>query len=327
MTENLSVAEIREQRQRGSIEQIGAGRTEIIILGLIVLGLLLYPLLPIVTGINYNYSLHLILFAFLYITMASSWNILGGYTGYISLGHNVFFAVGGYVSGMLLGGYGLSPFVTWPIAGLAALILGFVFGAITLRIRKGPAFIISTIALLMMIRILFDNWEFIGGSNGISLPLVDLPVEVVKIPFYYALLILAMVTIYSSYWIKHSKFGLGLRAISQDEVKAESAGIPTSFYKILAFALSGVFVGIAGAFWGQYLTYMRPNIFLIVLIAANLLLMCILGGRGTVAGPVLGAVILIAVNEFFVSQLGSSELNIVGTGVIMLVTLLFFPAG
>jgi branched-chain amino acid transport system permease protein len=179
----------------------------------------------------------------------------------------------------------------------------------------------------MLIRILFDNWEFIGGSNGISLPLIDLPVQLVKIPFYYALLILAVVTVYSSYWIKQSKIGLGLRAISQDEIKAESAGIPTSFYKILAFAISGLFVGIGGAFWGQYLTYMRPNIYLVILIAANLVLMSILGGRGTVAGPVLGAVILIIINEFFVSQFGGSELNIVGTGVIMLVVLLFFPLG
>ena len=327
MSENLTVAEIREQRDVAAVKAAAGGKTQLMIIGGGLLLLALYPIIPLVSGSNLNYSLHLMLFTFLYITMASSWNILGGYTGYISLGHNVFFAVGGYLSGYLLASLGLSPFLTWPAAGLVALLVGFIFGFITLRIRRGPAFIISTIALLMMTRILFDNWELIGGSNGISLPLVDLPVTVVKIPFYYALLILAIVTVYSSYWIKHSKFGLGLRAISQDEVKAESAGIPTSFYKILSFALSGLFVGIAGAFWGQYLTYMRPNIFLVVLIAANLVLMSILGGRGTVAGPVLGAIILIAVNEFFVSQLGSSELNILGTGVIMLVVLLFFPLG
>jgi branched-chain amino acid transport system permease protein len=326
-TDNLTVAEIRGQRQVSVIEKKGGGKKELVIIGILLLALFVYPLLPVVTGSNHNYSLHLLLFAFLYIAMASSWNILGGYTGYLSLGHNVFFAVGGYVSGMLLASFGLSPFFTWPLAGIAALLVGFGFGFITLRIRRGPAFIISTIALLMLIRILFDNWEFIGGSNGISLPLIDLPVQLVKIPFYYALLILAVVTVYSSYWIKQSKIGLGLRAISQDEIKAESAGIPTSFYKILAFAISGLFVGIGGAFWGQYLTYMRPNIYLVILIAANLVLMSILGGRGTVAGPVLGAVILIIINEFFVSQFGGSELNIVGTGVIMLVVLLFFPLG
>ena len=325
--QNLTVAEIKKQRRVAARETKGGGKKEFLIIAVLVLALFLYPLLPVITGDNYNYSLHLLLFAFLYISMASSWNILGGYAGYISLGHNVFYAIGGYLSGVLLLYYGISPFLTWPLAGLLALLVGFGFGFITLRIRRGPAFIISTIALLMMVRIMFDNWEYIGGSNGISLPLLDMPVELVKIPFYYALLILAVVTVYSSYWIRHAKFGLGLLAISQDETKAESAGIPTSFYKILAFAISGFFVGIAGAFWGQYLTYMRPNIFLIILIAANMVLMSILGGRGTVAGPVLGAVILVAVNEFFLSQFGGSELNIVGTGVIMLVVLLFFPLG
>lgn len=325
--EDLSVAEIKKQRRAAAREMKGGGKKELVVILVVLLGLFLYPLLPYITWTNYNYSLHLLLYAFLYISMASSWNILGGYTGYISLGHNVFFAVGGYLSGVLLLYYGISPFLTWPLAGLLALLVGFGFGFITLRIRRGPAFIISTIALLMMVRIMFDNWEYIGGSNGISLPLMDLPVEMVKIPFYYAFLILAVVTVYSSYWIKHAKFGLGLMAISQDEIKAESAGIPTSFYKILAFAISGFFVGIAGAFWGQYLTYMRPNIFLIILIAANLVLMSILGGRGTVAGPVLGAVILIAVNEFFLSYFGGNELNIVGTGIIMLIVLLFFPLG
>ena len=325
--ENLSVADIKKQRRGAASQTKGAGKRELFIILAGVLVLFLYPLLPYITGVNYNYSLHLLLFSFLYISMASSWNILGGYTGYISLGHNVFFAIGGYMSGVLLLYHGLSPFITWPLAGLLSLLVGFGFGFITLRIRRGPAFIISTIALLMMIRIMFDNWDYIGGSNGLSLPLIDLPVEMVKVPFYYALLILAMVTVYSSYWIKHSKFGLGLRAISQDETKAESAGIPTNFYKILAFAISGFFVGIAGAFWGQYLTYIRPNIFLVILVAANMVLMSILGGRGTVAGPVLGAIILIAVNEFFLSQFGGSELNIVGTGAIMLIALLFFPTG
>ena len=123
--EKLTVAEIKEQRQIAASEVKGAGKKELIIVGILLLALLLYPLLPIITGSNYNYSLHLLLFTFLYIAMASSWNILGGYTGYISLGHNVFFAVGGYLAGVLLLYYGLSPFLTWPLAGLAALLVRY----------------------------------------------------------------------------------------------------------------------------------------------------------------------------------------------------------
>ena len=227
---------------------------------------------------------------------------------------------------MLLAYYGISTIITSPLAGVIAAIVGFGVGLVTLKLR-GPTFIISSIALLMVARILFDNWGFVGGSNGITLPQLSLDARWIKIPYYYAFLALAVVTVAACYKIKHSKFGLGLRAISQDEVKAESAGIDTRFYKAAAFAISAFFVGIAGAIWGEYLTYIRPNIFLIILVAANMVLMCILGGKGTVAGPIVGAILLIAFNEFFVATMGSSELNILGTGLIMLIVLMFFPNG
>lgn len=149
-----------------------------------------------------------------------------------------------------------------------------------------------------------------------------------KLPYYYAMLIIAAVSVWASYKIKHSKFGLGLRAITKDEIKAESAGINTRFYKVLAFALSAFFVGMAGAVWGEYLTYLpRPNIFLLIGVSANLVLMSILGGKGTIAGPVIGAILIVALNEIFVALLGASEINILGTGVVMILVLMFFPLG
>ena len=156
---------------------------------------------------------------------------------------------------------------------------------------------------------------------------MKIPLIWAKVPFYYAMLLIAIGAVYLSYRVRHSKFGLGLRAISQDEVKAETAGIPTNQYKILAFALSGFFVGMAGAIWGYYITYLRPSIFLTVLLGAHLVLMSVLGGKGTVTGPIVGAILFIGINEFMVAQLGSSELNIVATGVLLAVVLLFFPAG
>ena len=275
---------------------------------------------------NYNYVLHLVLLTASYVAMASGWNILGGFTGYISLGHNVFFAIGGYFAGMILARYGISAIVLAPVAGLVAAAFGWAIGLITLRVR-GPAFIISSIALVMIARLLFDNWHFVGGANGVTLPQPNLSAQWAKLPYYYAMLAIAVVTVWASYRIKHSKFGLGLRAISKDEIKAESAGINTRFYKVLAFALSAFFVGMTGAVWGEYLTYIRPSIFLVILIAANMVLMCILGGKGTIAGPVIGAILLMAFNEFFVATMGASELNILGTGVIMAISLMFFPLG
>jgi branched-chain amino acid transport system permease protein len=260
------------------------------------------------------------------IAIASSWNIIGGYAGYISLGHNVFFAIGGYTAAILHPYFGISPFIAFPFAGLVAMALGFVVGLITLRTR-GPTFIISTIALVLVMKIVLDNWDYIGGSNGISHPLLDLPVEYVKLPFYYLMLLLAVGATYLSFRIRRSKFGLGLRAISQDEVKAEVAGVPTRLYKTLAFALSGLFIGMAGALWGYYLTYLSPAIFLFILVGAKFVLMTILGGRGTVFGPVLGAVLFIVVNEFFVAQFGATELNIAATGLLLILVLVFFPEG
>lgn len=308
-----------DRAQRGS-----SRLRKLVLLGLLIV-LLAFPGLVFLRA-NMNYWLHMFLFTFMYIAMASSWNIIGGYAGYVSLGHNVFFAVGAYLSGFLLSRWGISPFITAPIAGLLATFIAFLVGLITLRTR-GSAFIISTIALVLLTSLTFDKLEFLGGANGLSLPLVGLPRHIVKIPFYYAMLLLAVLAVLLSYRVRHSKFGLGLRAISQDEIKAEVAGIPTNWYKIFAFALSGLLVGMAGAFWGYYLTYLRPSLFLTIAIAAQMVLMSILGGKGTVAGPVVGAILLISVNEFFVTNLGSSSLNIVATGGLMLLVLLFFPAG
>lgn len=292
---------------------------------LAILALLLaLPALQL-TG-NYNYALHLVLYTACYVVMASGWNILGGFTGYISLGHNVFFAVGGYFAGMIFARYGISTIVLAPLAGLVAGTFGYLIGLITLRVR-GPSFIISSLALVMIFRILLENWDFVGGAAGVSLKANDLPVQWAKLPYYYAFVIMAALAVWASYRIRHSKFGLGLRAISKDEIKSESAGINTRFYKTLAFAISAFFVGMAGAVWGEYLTYIRPNIFLIILISVNMVLMCILGGKGTIAGPVVGAVLLVAFNEFFVATLGASEINIFATGLMMMLCLMFFPLG
>jgi branched-chain amino acid transport system permease protein len=316
-----------ELKPAGSKDSIRTpSKSQKVFLGVLLLALLLFPLLQFVVG-GLNYWLHMLLFTFMYIAMASSWNIIGGYAGYTSLGHNVFFAIGAYFTGVLLVYYHVSPFITAPLAGLACIVLGLLFGLISLRTR-GPAFIISTIALVMLVKITFDRWGYIGGTNGMTMPpLLSIPLELVKFPFYYYMLLIAVGAVYLSYRIRHSKFGLGLRAISQDEIKAEVAGIPTSYYKILAFGISGLFVGMAGGIWGYYLTYLRPNIFLIILVAAQMVLMAVLGGKGTVAGPVVGTLLFIAIDEFFVANLGFTELNIAATGLLLALVLIFFPEG
>ena len=307
-------------------KETSSGRSRRVVVGALTLLLLLLPLARPWIGQPFNYVMQMGIVVLMWIAMSSSWNLIGGFTGYISLGHNVFFGIGGYASGLMLVYLGWSPFLTAPLSGLIAVAFGFLVGLITLRTR-GPSFIISTLALLLMTGLIFDNWDLVGGSNGLSLPLPPFPVETVKIPFYYAMLVIAMGSVYLGYRVAHSKFGLALRAIAQDETKAEVAGIDTRRMKIAAFSLSAFFVGAAGAIWGYSLSYLRPTVFFIIGIAAQMVLMVIIGGRGTVAGPAVGAILLVALNEISVSQFGSSELNIVITGLILLVVLLFFPLG
>lgn len=275
---------------------------------------------------TYNYVLQVATVVFMWMAMTSSWNILGGYTGYISLGHNVFFAAGGYFSGLLLLELGWSPFATALLSGVFALGLGALAGLITYRTR-GPSFIISTIALLLVVTLLMDNWEYLGGSNGLSLPLAPFDISWIKVPFYYGMLIAAILATMLGYKVAHSKFGLALRAIAEDEVKAEVAGIDTRKFKMMAFALSAFFPGVVGALWGYSLAYLRPVIFLLIAVAARMVLMVIVGGRGTVAGPVIGAALIVFFDEASITFFGSSELNLVITGALLVLMLLFFPAG
>jgi len=141
------------------------------------------------------------------------------------------------------------------------------------------------------------------------------------------MLAIAIGAIYTSYRIRHAKLGLGLRTIAEDEIKAEAAGIPTRLYKIVAFALSGLFIGMAGGLWGYYLTYLRPSVFLQITTSAQIVLMAIVGGRGTVAGPVIGAILLIGADELLVAKLGTTELNLAAKGAMMIIVLMFFPDG
>lgn len=327
MIEDRAAAESLEPQPRATVDEPKRlGKSRWVVAAVLLLVLLVLPLLRPYIG-SYNYYLLLGTNALMWVTMASSWNILGGYANYISLGHAVFLGIGGYVAAVPLYYYGVSPFLTAIIGGLASMALGFVAGLITLRTR-GPAFIISTIALLFMFLLIFENIDYLGGTAGLPLPSIGfLPQEWLKVPFYYAMLLAAVGSIVLSYQVAHSKFGLGLRAIAEDETKAEVAGVPTRFYKIFAFALSAFWVGFVGAMWGYSLAFVRPTLFFTVAISAQMVLMAIIGGRGTIAGPVIGAVLIYSVNEFSLVRFGSSEINIFIVGALLLTVLLFFPLG
>lgn len=317
--------ELEPEVTKAVVKPSGPRRSRWVVAGILLAGLLL---LPLTRGLfdSYNYWILTVTNVLMWVAMASSWNILGGYAGYVSLGHAVFLGVGGYVAAVPLFYHGVSPFYTAFAGGLAAVVLGLVAGLITLR-THGEAFIISTIALLFMFLLAFENIEYLGGTAGLPLPSAPLSPEWRRAPFFYAMLLAAVGSIVLAYQVAHSKFGLGLRAIAEDETKAEVAGVPTRFYKILAFALSAFWVGFVGAMWGYSLAFVRPTLFFTIAISAEMVLMAIIGGRGTVAGPVVGAVLIYTINEYSITRFGSSEINIVIVGGLLVTVLLFFPLG
>ncbi len=324
--DRAGAADIEAEEIPAAQDRQKPGRSRLVVAGGLAAALLALPLLRPVIGAPYNYVMQLVTNALMWVAMSSSWNILGGFAGYISLGHAVFLGIGGYTSAILLYQWGVSPFLTAVAGGVVAVLVGLAVGLITLRTR-GPAFIISTIALLFMVLLIFDNWKWAGGTAGLPLPPLPFSQDWLKAPFYYAMLIAATGAVLLAYRVAHSKFGLGLRAIAADETKAEVAGVPTRLYKIVAFAISAFFVGVVGAIWGYSLAFVRPTLFFTVAISAQMVLMAIIGGRGTVAGPVLGAALILTINEFSTIQFGSSEINIVIAGILLVSVLLFFPGG
>ena len=293
-----------------------------------VLALALFVLLPIF--VREGFYLDLLLFTFMYAAMSVGWDIMGGYAGYVSLGHVGFFGLGSYVAGLLVVHYGIPVFLSAPFVGLLAAVVGAGLGWISLRAR-GTSFVIVTLTFTYVVQLLALNLRGLtGGSSGLYLPLLDLPGEVVILPFYYSMLTLLVVAILVSIAIRRSKFGLGLIAIREEEGKADGSGVNTSLYKILAFAISVSFSGAAGALHAQYLNYVDPDLAFELIITLNLIIMSLVGSRGTVWGPVLGAFILMPLSQYLIyltpSQI-AGQIHLIALGVILVLVVMFMPDG
>jgi ABC-type branched-subunit amino acid transport system permease subunit len=291
-------------------------------------GLLVLVVLPLV--VHEGTYLDLVFFTLMYAAMSVGWDIMGGYTGYVSLGHVGFFGLGSYAAGFLVLGPHLSVFLTAPFIGLGAGVLGAGLGLVSLRTR-GPAFVIVTLTFTYVVQLLMLNLrDWTGGSKGQYLPLLDLPAELVIVPFYYSMLVLLVLAVSVSFAIRRSKFGLGLLAIREDEGKAEGVGINTSLYKIVAFAISVSFSGAAGALHAQYLNYTDPDLAFELIITINLILMSLFGSRGTVWGPVLGAFILFPVSQYMIYLVPTQiagQVHLVLLGVLLALIVMYLPDG
>jgi branched-chain amino acid transport system permease protein len=262
---------------------------------------------------------------FMYIALAESWNLLGGYTGYLSLGQVTFFGIGAYTSAFCLSQYELSPFLTAPLGGLLSVALAVAIGYPSLRLR-GPYFSVTTLSIAFLAQVAASNITQVGGGFGIQLPSLKLPVWVTEAVFYWTFLLIAAVAVWTARTIERSRFGLGLLAIRSDEEAAEVFGVRVVRAKLFAFALSALFPGILGGIFAYHISYIEPRSAFDIGLSIDMLLMSMFGGAGIWYGPIAGAALVYLLSQILVFVI-PSELNRVVFGIILALVVYAMPHG
>jgi branched-chain amino acid transport system permease protein len=270
-------------------------------------------------------------FALIYITVASAWNIFSGNTGYISLGMAVFYGSGAYALGAAASGWhlqGTSAFYLVPFAGLVGAIIAVPFGLIALRVRR-HTFIVVTIAFFFIFQLMAYNLSFTHGTIGMNAPFLSWPAAGYNTPFYYIALAIAVGTIILAWLIRRSRFGLQLRAIRDDEDRARGLGVRTMRVKLSAFIISGAITAMIGSVWFFYVAQVQPNTGFDPLFDLTIVLMAFLGGYGSIAGTALGALIIEPLTLWLNTQprFSGGYFSEILLGAVFLLVVLFMPRG
>lgn len=279
------------------------------------------------------FFLNAMVFVFLFVALGHGWNIIGGYAGQISLGHAVMFATGAYTTAILFVDYGVTPFVGIPVGGLVAVVIGLVIGAITFPLRY-HYFAMATLAAALIARVVAFRWDFIGGATGIEYPFGELFTLYSftfreKAPYYYVTGGFALLVTLFMYRLDRSRLGIYLKAINMDQELAENAGLRAFWYKMYAMGLSSFVTGTAGGLYVQYVLYIDPLATLRVLRNIDIIMVAIIGGVGTVLGPVVGAFVFIPVREYTRTALSGNATGLgwVVFGVVLLLISIYRPGG
>ena len=285
---------------------------------------MLYP----VVSDNLYYQ-NMIILSLILAIMGSGWNIISGFTGYVSLGQSAFLGIGAYTTALfsLRVFEGASPFWFVPISAVVAGIFAAVVGSVLMRTR-GHAFVILTIAFLFVMQIVTLNWS--DADEREPRPLAPAAAVEHRLPELAVLLQPArhpVLSVAMSWWIRRTKLGMGLIAIREDENKAASVGVNTSVYKVLSFVASAVFIGAAGGLYAYYLSFIDPRGMFDIVISVQVALAVLLGGRGTILGPVLGAFILEPLNEITNNEFSGGNERLIFFGGLLALVVLFLPRG
>jgi branched-chain amino acid transport system permease protein len=264
-----------------------------------------------------------------YAVLSTSWNFVGGFTGYISLGHGALAGLGGYGTGLLVVKAGLPSFVALILAALLVAALAVPIGYAALRVR-GASFVIVSIALVLIMLLVFQSWASLtGGSRGLVVPRPFpgmLRPEHHRVFFFLFAALLGLALL--AWWlIDRSRFGLGLKAIREDEDKAESLGTPTFAYKLVVFVVSAGFTALAGGLYALWFGDLDPVFQFSILTGSYMVLMALLGGVRNLYGPLLGALVVGIALEYFKVEFGNTPLHLVATGLLLGLVVMFMPDG
>jgi branched-chain amino acid transport system permease protein len=324
------------------------------------------PLIVIAVGallmlplfVESTYALHMMILIFISVITGSAWNILGGYTGQYSVGHAAYFGVGAYTTMILLQFRHIPPWYGVWAGVVTAVVIGLIIGSICFRLR-GPYFVLASIAVAEIVRVSALNLKNItNGAEGILV--TEIPPWRIggvlitdwqsKVPFYYIGLLFALVVILVSRLVRRSKLGYYFQAIREDQDAAHSLGISLTIYKNTALSISAIFTSLAGSLYAIYVGFIDPSTVFGLDLSVQIVMLCIIGGIGTIVGPVVGALVLVPLSEALRSNVATQWLinsglvsadSAVGAflkenlahahvliyGILVVIVILFMPAG
>ncbi len=304
----------------------------LVITALLLLSLFLLPIL-----VTSPTLMQIFILVILYAYFTSTWNFVGGFAGVLPLGHSAFVGIGAYTSTVLLQTYGLSPWFGMVAGGLLAALVGVIIGLPTLKLR-GAYFALATIAVGEGIRVLVENVKEVGpfkinGPSGISIGLSENSFAALqfntKAPYYYIILIMLILVLLLTYFMMNSKIGYYLAAGGEEPEAAEALGIKVSRYKVIAMAISCFLTALGGTFYAQLILYFYPKSILGLDMSYEIAFIALIGGRGTILGPILGALLLRPVSELTRIYIGDMlpGLHLVIFGLILIIVMRYYPKG
>ena len=299
--------------------------------------LALLALVLILAQVLNSYFLQIIIYILMFAYFASAWNILGGFAGQFSLGHSIFIGIGAYTSTILYAQFGVSPWLGMLVGGVLAAIVGVIMGLPCFKL-KSTYFTLTTIALSYIILLLVQNTRTLGileinGARGIQIPAVPgndlLAMQFIDKKYYlYIILALLIISVAVCQWIKSSKMGYQLAAIANNQDAAESLCVNSRKLKLKAMAISAFMCAVGGTFYAQVILFCNPARLFSEALSDKLAIAAMLGGKGTVFGPTVGALIVESISQFASAQFaGTQGLNLAIYGIMLIVCIRFFPDG